>query len=207
MHDNKSFEIVYCMVNIQQKRSTSLLQGHKADSVITSFLFMLDALTLSPSSVAACDGELVVFTCTVNEGALVWRITTPTRNYGPLGAFNSLVGMQFNTSDGVFKYGVTFYTTSPMELVSTLTTTATRSLDGTVVQCEGGGRSVDTNITLICNVDNNQGSPQKVLERCLMGPFFFHVVKTMYFNNHKNIKIWYSSTALISFTGENLIIL
>ena len=35
------------------------------------------------------------------------------------------------------------------------------------------------------------------------GPFFFHVVKIMYFNSHKNPLMWYSSTALISFTGDN----
>ena len=154
---------------------------------------MLDALTLSPSSVAACDGELVVFTCTVNGRGITWRITTPTRNYPIQVLVVSDVGMMpFSSSDGVFKYAATSYTTSPMELVSTLTTTATRSLDGTVVQCEGGGGGgvgVTANITLIRNVDNNQGSLQRVLERCLMGPFFFHVVKTMYFNNHKNIKI------------------
>ena len=64
--------------------------------------------------------------------------------------------MPFRTPDGVFKYAATSYTTSPMELVSTLTTTANRSLDGTVVRCEGGesGRNVTANITLICNVDN-----------------------------------------------------
>ena len=136
---------------------------------------MLDALTLSPSSVAACDGELVVFTCTVNERGVLWRITTPTRNYPIQVLVVSDVGMMpFSSSDGVFKYGATSYTTSPMELVSTLTTTATRSLDGTVVQCEGGegGGSVTANITLIRNVDNNHGSPQRVLEKCLMGPIF-----------------------------------
>ena len=115
---------------------------------------MLDALTLSPSSVAACDGELLVFTCTANQTAIIWWITTPTRNYDPLGVAAALVGMPFSTSDGVFKYGATSYTISSMELVSTLTTTATRSLDGTVVQCEevgggGGRRSVTANITLI----------------------------------------------------------
>ena len=129
------------------------------DSVITSFLFMLDALTLSPSSVTACDGELVVFTCTVNEGALVWRINTPTRNYDPLAASAALVRMRpLMTPDGVFSSASTSYTTSPVELVSTLTTTATRSLDGTVVQCEGGGgggRSGTANITFRRNVDNN----------------------------------------------------
>ena len=115
--------------------------------LLVIFLFMLDSLTLSPSSVAACDGELVVFTCTANVGAFVWWITTPTRNYYPLGVSASFVGrMPFNTSDGVFSSASTSYTTSPMELVSTLTTTANRNLDGTVVQCEAGGRSVTTNI-------------------------------------------------------------
>ena len=118
-------------------------------------LFILDALTLSPSSVAACDGELVVFTCTVNQTFIIWAITTPTRNY-PIQAvvFSDVMRMPFTTADRVFKYAATSYTTSPMELVSTLTTTATRSLDGTVVQCEGGRRSVTANITLICNVDD-----------------------------------------------------
>ena len=90
-----------------------------------------------------------------------------------------LVGMTFTTSDGVFKYAGTSYTTSPMELVSTLTTTANRSLDGTIVQCEGGGggRSVTANITLIRNVDNDQGSPQRVLEKCLMAHFSFMRLK------------------------------
>ena len=118
---------------------------------------MLDALNLSPSSFSACNGELVVFTCTVNQTAIIWRITTPTRNYDPLAVIVSDVGrMPFSSSDGVFKYGATSYTTSPMELVSTLTTTATRSLDGTVVNREGGesGRNETANITLICNVDN-----------------------------------------------------
>ena len=118
---------------------------------------MLDALTLSPSSVAACDGELAVFTCTVNVSSLAWRMTTPTRNYDPLAASAALVGMRpLITPDGVFSSASTSYTTSLMELVSTLTTTATRSLDGTVVQCEegGGGGSVTANITLIRNVNN-----------------------------------------------------
>ena len=66
------------------------------------------------------------------------------------------------TPDGVFSSASTSYTTSPMELVSTLTTTVNRSLDGTAVQCEGGGGggSVTANITLIRNVDNNHGSPK-----------------------------------------------
>ena len=128
-------------------------------SSLSFFLFMLDALTLSPSSVAACDGELVVFTCTVNVRVIVWRITTPTRNYGPLAAVPSDVErmMPFTTRDGVFKYGaISFINSVPVELVSTLNTTANRSLDGTVVQCEeaGGGRSVTANITFIRNVDN-----------------------------------------------------
>ena len=127
-------------------------------SLLSSFLFMLDALTLSPSSVAACDGELVVFTCTANVRVILWRITTPTRNYGPLAVIPSDVGrmMPFTTRDGVFKYGATSFINSSIELVSTLTTTANRSLDGTVVQCEevGRGRNVTANLTHICNVNN-----------------------------------------------------
>ena len=121
-------------------------------SVITSFL---DAQTLSPPLVAACDGELVVFTCTVNGRGITWRITTPTRNYDPQVVLLSDVGrMPFRSSDGVFKFAATSYTTSPMELVSTLTTTVNTSFD---LQCQVGdmGRSVTANLTLIRNFNNN----------------------------------------------------
>ena len=151
------FYFISCNNNYYRTFFNMVGMGFPHTHHFPSFLFMLDALTLSPSSVAACDGELVVFTCTVNEREILWRITTPTRNYDPIALFPSFVGMMsFRTPDGVFKYGVTSYTISSMELVSTLNATATRSLDGTVVNCEGGesGRNETANITLICNVDS-----------------------------------------------------
>ena len=53
------------------------------------------------------------------------------------------------------------------------------------------------------------GSPQRVLERCNSDGAHFSFMwgyKTMYFNSHKHYQnplMWYSSTTLISFTGEN----
>ena len=97
------------------------------DSVIT------DALTLSPSSVVVCDGEQVVLTCTANQTFVQWTVSTPTMNYTTIETDNN--DMEQRTDDGVLIFRVTSYTSSPLELVATVTVSASQNLNGTLVEC------------------------------------------------------------------------
>ena len=96
------------------------------DSIIT------DALTLSPS-VVACDGEQVVLTCTANQTFVQWTVSTPTMNYTNIETDNN--DMEQRTDDGVLIFRVTSYTPSPLELVATVTVSASQNLNGTLVEC------------------------------------------------------------------------
>ena len=97
------------------------------DSVIT------DALTLSPSSVVACDGEQVVLTCTANQTFVQWTISTPTMNYTTIETDNN--DIEQRTDDGVFIFRLASYTPSPLELVATVTVSASQNFNGTLVEC------------------------------------------------------------------------
>ena len=97
------------------------------DSVIT------DALTLSPSSVVACDGEQVVLTCTANQTFVRWTVSTPTMNYTAIEIDNN--NMDQRLADGVLIFRLASYTPSPLELVATVTVSVGQNLNGTLIEC------------------------------------------------------------------------
>ena len=118
----------------------------------TSCLF---AVTIVLDSSVACPGEMVTYTCTVKQGAILDWIVEPFLNGStrirfllsstPIGSSvdcNNVAAVQCED----FNFAATFTNISnPMtimsatvaDMTSTLTFTATTRLNGTVVQCRG----------------------------------------------------------------------
>ena len=94
-------------------------------------------MTLVPPLHLACDGEEVEFTCTARQTFLRWNITTPQMNYPTQELTQFHLGRMppFTTDDGVFTFRTVSYTSSTMELVTTISVNAREGLDGTMVQC------------------------------------------------------------------------
>ena len=97
--------------------------------------YYLGTLNLSPPSAIACDGEQVVFTCTVNQTFVNWDIFTPRGNYTAINIDSDDIDMELRLAGGVFIFRVTSYTPSPLELVATVTVSVSQNLNGTLVEC------------------------------------------------------------------------
>ena len=94
-------------------------------------------MTLFPAFHLACDGEEIEFTCTTGQTVMRWNITTPQMNYPTQQLTQFHLGRMppFTTDDGVFTFRTVSYTSSTMELVTTISVNAREGLDGTMVQC------------------------------------------------------------------------
>ena len=75
----------------------------------------------------------MVFTCTANQTSVTWNIFTSTINYTAIRIRND--NMELRTEDGVLIFRVTSYTSSPLELVATVTVSVSQNLNGTLVEC------------------------------------------------------------------------
>ena len=108
-------------------------------------------LDSSVSMRQACPGEMVTYTCTVNQGADLEWIVEPFINRSTRVQFllsSTPTGTSLNCTNqcGDFNFVATFTNiANPMtvmsanvaDMTSTLTFTATARLNGTVVQCSG----------------------------------------------------------------------
>ena len=121
------------------------------------YIFLYKATVVLDSSVGmsqACPGEMVTYTCTVNQGAVLEWIVEPfiSGNDTILFLSTTPTGRNVNCSDVAavqcadFNFVATLTNTSNSttvmsttlaDMTSTLTFNATARLNGTVVQCRG----------------------------------------------------------------------
>ena len=102
---------------------------------------IIAAVTLDPQAVYACPGEKLELTCTASHAAtLQWIISVPdeTSRSGVISSVQAVSVISVDINSNVFILARTFI--APLR--STLTATATSSLNGTIIQCSTGGDSV-----------------------------------------------------------------
>ena len=102
----------------------------------------IDAVTLVPTSITTCPGQIVTFNCTAYGVPIEWSVFTPNMNYTNL----SISDANRKVEDGVITADLVTLDTStmPITVVSSLTVNVTTELEGIKVQCLGVTNGSDT---------------------------------------------------------------